>query len=145
MLQRIEAVRGGGGGELRRQRLQLHHQAGVQGLQQGRLRLLLLQLQALHQLLQLRGKITGYYAPCCCCCWLGNRKAPSGFMSCNLKCLLLIIPGINLLALRTLQDLRHGCNRVRVVDLGGPIGQTWDYISWGSRGRRGPCANTHIR
>lgn len=58
MLQRIKAVRGGGGGELRRQRLQLHHQAGVQGLQQGRLRLLLLQLQALHQLLQLRGKIT---------------------------------------------------------------------------------------
>lgn len=54
MLQRIEAVGSGGGGELRRQRLQLHHQAGVQGLQQGRLRLLLLQLEALHQLLQLR-------------------------------------------------------------------------------------------
>lgn len=53
LLQRIEAVGGGGGGELRRQRLQLHHQAGIQGLQQGRLRLLLLQLEALHQLLQL--------------------------------------------------------------------------------------------
>lgn len=53
LLQRIEAVSSGGSSELRRQRLQLHHQAGVQGLQQGRLRLLLLQLQALHQLLQL--------------------------------------------------------------------------------------------
>lgn len=74
MLQRIEAVRGGGGSELRRQRLQLHHQAGIQGLQQGRLRLLLLQLQALHQLLQLRGKITErsrLIRPLL----LGNRKA----------------------------------------------------------------------
>lgn len=44
LLQRIEAVGGGGSRELRRQRLQLHHQASIQGLQQGRLRFLLLQL-----------------------------------------------------------------------------------------------------
>ena len=54
LLQRVQAVGGGGGRELGRERLQLDHQARVQRLQQGRLGLLLLHLQTLHQLLQLQ-------------------------------------------------------------------------------------------
>lgn len=88
LLQRIEAVGSGGSSELRRQRLQLHHQASIQGLQQGRLRLLLLQLEALHQLLQLRditefSVITPTAAQPLCL----EIYTSFGFISCNLKCL----------------------------------------------------------
>lgn len=56
LLQGVEAVGGGGCSELGCQGLQLHHEAGIQGLQKGRLGLLLLHLQALYQLLQLQNK-----------------------------------------------------------------------------------------
>lgn len=54
LLQGVHAVGSSGSSELGCQSLQLHHQACVQGLQQGGLRLLLLHLEALHQLLQLQ-------------------------------------------------------------------------------------------
>lgn len=55
LLQGVETVGRCRSRELRRQRLQLHHQPGVQGLQQGRLELLLLlHLHTLDQLLQLQ-------------------------------------------------------------------------------------------
>lgn len=62
MLEGVETVGSGRSRELRRQCLQLHHQAGVQGLQQGRLELLLLllHLHTLDQLLQLQQAVSDH-------------------------------------------------------------------------------------
>lgn len=57
LLQRVERVGCCGRSELCGQGLQLHHQTCIQRLQQRRLRLLLLHLQALNQLLQLHTHI----------------------------------------------------------------------------------------